>query len=469
MSRLLTLTIVLATCFGCQRATRFPARTVDKAPGTVKIEAQPIWGWTFPFGDAFARSSGRGVPIRFVTFDQPEWSRLPNFWNPSPPTVVLVQGHTPLGMIAGFLALAPREEVAVKVPRGLPDPTPGIPACNPPTVAKWRLGRKIFHDRALLAGTTTLSCADCHQPDNGFTERRAVSLEGKRNTLSLVNVAFNRSQFWDGRVRDLEETLVRSLDDEIDANSARLTVLQSHRFGGVARRLDKIWDYRDEFRDAFGSNRVTQDAVAKALATYLRTIVSGDSLYDRAAARAGGNVPGRDDFRAELPPGEKSDARANDLARGAAVFFGKGACVVCHPPPLFTDHGYHNVGVDDSSLSQAVSGKETGRFAVLPVGLKDPSMRGAYRTPALRNVAATWPYFHDGTRTDLKEAVEYFRQHLELANPLLAPALRDRLAAALPEAPGLHPTLFSSTESDALVEFLRSLDGRPVDARMLGR
>jgi cytochrome c peroxidase len=333
----------------------------------------------------------------------------------------------------------------------------------------------------LRAGSTSFACADCHRPEHGFTEPANVGLDGRRNTLSLLNVALNASQFWDGRAVSLEEVVVQSLDDEIDGGADRSRALQAHRFGGVARRLDAVWDYRDEVRRTFGSERVTQDAVAKALATFLRTVLSGDSLFDRACElgrKSGRSFPGEEHYIAALN-GDDAAGRfgspadrpkiAERFARGQAIFLGAGGCAACHPPGTFTNHAFANVLLDDSGASQAVSGKETGRFAVLPIGLKDPALRGAYRVPTLRNLSSTPPYFHNGTRRDLGQAVEHFRLHLDKENPLLSEPLRSMLGRATPEIEGASPTLFSSPDAEALVLFLRALDGRPVDPAVLNR
>lgn len=467
MSRIfITLALALALT-GCQRAGRYPAPNA-KAPKE-KAEVKAVWGWAFP------DRPPRDLPIRFVADDQLEWPTLPAFWNMVPhPMAGLRTIHvnqSPLSILTAFALLDSFESIAIKVPLGLPDPTPLIPECNPPTFGKWRLGKKIFFDPVLTAGTNVHSCAECHQPRHGFTEADFISLEGTRNTLSLLNVAFNRSQFWDGRVRSLEEVLMPSLDDELEGGASRVKVLSMHRFGGVARKLNQDPYYREQFRLVFGIDRVTQDAVAKALATYLRTILSGDSLYDRAVVQ--GFKAALDDAAMKrlgsAVDGMTREQATERLIQGHAVYAGKGGCAVCHPIGLFTDGLYHNVLVEDSAESQAVSGKETGRFAVLPIGLKDPAMRGAYRTPTLRNLSATPPYFHNGTRKELSEAVDHFRRSLDKDAPLLAKPLRDLLAGAPVERPIVNPSLFTLDEAAALLLFLRSLDGQAVDPMVSNR
>jgi cytochrome c peroxidase len=472
MSRRVLLIAILMTFAGCQRAARFPA-PAGKATAERKAEVRAIWGW------ANNDHPPRDLPIRFVASDRPEWKSLPGFWNLIPHPAAGIRtihiAQSPLGIAATFALLEPVESITIKVPRGLPDPTPLIPAANPPTFGKWRLGKKIFFDNVLLAGTSKFSCASCHDPAHGFTETSRVSLDGKRNTLSLINVAFNRDQFWDGRVRSLEEVVVGSLEDELAGNASRKAALVHHRWGGMAQRMDKSEEYRYQFRVVFGVDRVTQDDIAKALATYMRTILSGDSLFDRAnELAAADNAPSLTAAHATKAFDEPSD---KSLAAVAAEFGGKerlfrlieqgqrafysAGCVVCHPSPLFTNHGFANILVDDSGKSQAVAGDETGRFAVLPIGLKDPALRGAYRVPTLRNLSATAPYFHTGTRATLREVVDYFRVHLDARDPLLAAPLRSALESRAHG--GLNPSLFGEDDRTALLAFLLSLDGRPVD------
>jgi cytochrome c peroxidase len=474
MSRSIFVAAVLLGLAGCQKAVRFPA-----APKGTKDKAEPkaIWGWIIP-----ARSPA-DLPIRFVASDRPEWHSLPAFWNTSPPNgggrATIHVGQSPLGVLAGLALLQADEAITIKVPRGLPDPTPLIPAANPPTLGKWRLGKKLFFDRVLAAGTTPYACADCHKPDKGFTEPTAISLEGTRNTLSLINVVYNREQFWDGRVRTLEEVLVHALDDELGAGTSRLKVLGSHRFGGIAMKIDKSTDYRNEFRLVFGIERVTQDAVAKALATYLRTILSGDSFYDRAreeTERSKSASPTAEHFKlalndetvkrlsAALPKSSTPPSRdelAESIARGQAAFLGAGRCALCHPPPLFTNYQFHNERIGDSDLSQTVSGRETGRFSILPIGLKDPSMRGAYRTPGLRNLSATGPYFHDGSRASFDIFVD-FDGNLRGSDGSV-------MSIPPPNLPGSHHIIFNQAEGTAILLFLLALDGQPVDPMVANR
>ena len=226
--------------------------------------------------------------------------------------------------------------------------------------------------------------------------------------------------------------------------------------------------YNAKFEFVFGIEHPTQDAVAQALATYMRTILSGDSLYDRAEAlRKSRNAATltvdifrellkwddltaaslRDSINSQTPPREDMPAL---LAAGHALFHGKARCVECHQGPIFSDQDYHNIGIENPA-----EGKETGRSVHVPIGLKETRLVGGYRTPTLRNLGSTNPYFHDGSRATLREVVEYFDFRVLPAPGRLAKALQD----------GDHERRLSLSDDErlALVTFLRSLQGAPVD------
>src|SRR5581483_2252374 len=282
-------TAVICVCLlmaGCKPAERYVARSKKPAEKEkeIKITPPPHWAW-LDVRDTW------DVPIVFVPSTSPEWSKLRNFWNFYPAavpgtTTLSALGQHPLGAALALVASLHAEAIKIKVPRGLPDPAPFIPSSNPPTYAKWKLGKKIFfEDKLLVSGADRVSCAFCHQPTNAFCDGQATS--GGFNTLSLINVVYNKRQFWDGRVRHLEQTIVRDLKDEpapgleVPADLGR-----KHIWAGLVPKLDKRDDYVDAFRQVFGT-RPTLDTISKALATYTRTILSGSSLYDWAEYKRG--------------------------------------------------------------------------------------------------------------------------------------------------------------------------------------
>ena len=457
---------------GCQQAHRYPsARKPVVATPTDRVH--PINGWTMP------DRTPDDLPIRFVESKSAEWGRLPGFWNASPPPMAGMRtihiGLPPLNAALAMRATLAAEEIVIKTPLGLGLP-PADPL-NPPTYGKWRLGKQIFFAKVFREGRSTLACADCHRPASGFADAHSLPLEGRVNTLSLLNVAYRKEFFWDGRAKSLEEVVVKEINDELEPAKLAAHAARTHRWGGAVARLDRDAVMREQFKLVFGIERVTQDAIAKALAVYMRTILSGDSIYDRAnladakADRAAAFEAALSDdalasFRRGLPPEFATASKeiyAKKLAQGEAVFVGKGHCAKCHDPRNnFHDDGFHNVLVGDVVGWEETPGSETGRFNVLPIGRKDPAMRGAYRTPTLRNLPRTGPYFHDGARRSLAEAIDHYNYHLDKDHPLLARPLVDALRAAAPAIPGAHPPLFSDEERDSLLLFLHALDGQPV-------
>jgi cytochrome c peroxidase len=398
------------------------------------------------------------VPIKFIhqETEPDKWKKLEQFW-----TLVHIKPPTPLG--------PPRSEVRIKVPLGLNDPTPDIPSSNPPTVAKWALGKRLFFDKTYLYPSNAdwhFSCATCHQPKLGFTNG---SYEGptQRKAATLINSVYNSYLFWDGRASALEEVVQRVLEDERmpDKNAFQEEQRQHakerehrHVWSGVVYRLRRNPDYVRHFRDVFGT-QPTQDTIGKALATYLRTILAGDSLYDRARQEAGGKTPGEQHYqnlldKAALKTLQRTSSKkaevAKDLVAGQALFRGKARCAQCHHGANFTDNNFHNIGIGESR-DEPEPGKEPGRFAQLPIGLKDRRLIGAFKTPTLRGVAQTTAYFHDGSqgKKDAAEAlflaVAYYGKDLP-SSPYLDPLLR-----------GLK---LSEAEVHNVVLFLRALDGK---------
>jgi cytochrome c peroxidase len=406
-----------------------------------------------------------------VPATSPRWASLPAFWNADPlpgagaRTIYL--GLPPLEAVTAYGMADLVQRFRIKVPRGLPDPNPLIPAANPPTYAKWRLGRDLFFAPILRSGGERYACASCHQPEHGFTEGRLKTRRGDFNTPSLINAVYNRHQFWDGRVAALEEVVVRSLEDERPAadDPERLPDEVTHRWGGLVKELDANTPFRVAFATVFAIEKPTQDAIAKALATYMRTLLSGDSLVDRAEAQrqtagaaaldAAHFLPVLDAEALKAIGGGKLDKEqaARQLALGHQLFHGKARCAACHSGPLFTDHDFHNIGVHARD-SLPPPEAPTGRFAAVPIGLKEMRFNGAFRTPSLRALPRTAPYFHGGQRYTLREVVTFYDHEIRPTGYLAAPLRsgdRERLLR------------LSADEIDALVLYLEALDGAPLD------
>lgn len=466
---------VMVTCLclltSCQRVRQYPAvvppEAVKAEPKEPEDEGLYRLSWIEP-------RERRDLPIVLVPSDRPEeWDRLPAYWNLFPLPTLHV-GLPPVEALSAIVLTDHHHVIKIKVPLGLPDPTPHIPPTNPPSFGQWQLGKRLFFDRQLKVGDDNFSCASCHEPRQGFADGSRHPVGGRYNTLSLINVVYNRRQFWDGRVATLEETLFRGPDDErkVDANQAKDKAVNSHVWTGFVRALVQYKEYDHDFDLVFGVPHPTQDTVARALATYMRTILAGDSVYDRAdAVRRAQKAASLsvDHFRAvlkdqksadDLRDEEMKDRKVEDLpallAKGYTLFHGKARCAKCHTGTLFTDQDYHNVGYEGEE-GQPPIGAETGRAAHVPIGHKEARLIGAFRTPTLRNLVKTAPYFHNGSLPFLRQVVQFYDQDI-VTTQYLARELTDNNRELR-----LHLT---ADEPDALVLFLRSLEGRSVDPQV---
>jgi cytochrome c peroxidase len=468
------LIAMLLLVVGCQPAHRFPP--VEKKTPISKTQPATTpaasFGWLVPTDEIDS-----DPPLRFIAREpgrEKQWDALPAFWNRFPPpgagasTVHI--GLDPLGAALSVIACNDLDAIEIKVPRHLGaipiDPN------NPPTVGRWQLGRKIFFEPVLTQGGRRMACADCHRPDHGFSDGLPPTVDGDRRIIGLLDVAVRRPLFWDGRASRLEEVFA-----PVDPSGDRLRT--PHRWDGVAERLDKIDWYRLEFRRVMGLQRVTQDGVAKALAVYLRTLLAGDSLLDRAggppeamhapaaiaAVLDDGELRQLNRLAGIEPPLPKKEI-ARRIAEGEQLAFGAGRCYDCHPAPgaLGRPLGFHNTLVGDSGGGQqARTGKETGRFMVEPIGRKDFTMRGAYRAPPLRNLLARAPYFHDGSKRSLRDVLEHYNLVVDVDHPLLDPILRDLVRSSNVRAPGGRLVPWNEEQVDALVLYLAACEGETVD------
>lgn len=308
--------------------------------------------------------------------------------------------------------------LAVEAPLGLP-PVP-IPPDNPPTAETIALGRRLFYETA-VSRDNQISCASCHAPGSGFADPRVVSLgvtgvAGIRNAPTVVNAAYLPFQFWDGRAASLEEQAAGPIANSIEMD---------HPHERLVRRLRDDTRYVELFAAAFGPGPITVDHVCKAIASFERTVLSGNSPFDRY--RYGG------------------DAAALSAAaqRGLALFTdaNKGNCSTCHTigprHALFTDGKFHNIGAGMNSEGEL---RDLGRFAVT----KNESDRGAFRTPSLRNVALTAPYMHDGSLKTLGAVLDFYTGGGN-SNPHLDREIR--------------PLRLTREERTDIVAFLESLTG----------
>lgn len=308
--------------------------------------------------------------------------------------------------------------VAVEAPLGLP-PVP-VPDDNPPTAETVALGRKLFYDPRLSANDT-LSCASCHNPLLGFADGRKSSVgvtgkSGTRNAPTVLNAAYFGAQFWDGRARSLEEQAAGPIANPIEMN-------QTHEVSVAKLNADP--GYVSEFEKAFGPGPVTIGKVQMAIASFERTVISGNSPFDKY-----------------LYGGDKA-ALSPAAIRGLALFRdrNKGNCETCHTigekAALFTDNKFHNLG---TGMNAEGALEDLGRFEHTKV----EADKGAFKTPTLRNISRTAPYMHDGSHKTLRQVVDFYAGGGN-SNPWLDKEIR--------------PLNLTAAERDDLVAFLESLTG----------
>lgn len=250
------------------------------------------------------------------------------------------------------------------------------PGDNATSEAKVALGRQLYFDPR-LSKDNTISCASCHDPAKGWSNGEAVATgvggqKGGRSAPTVINTAYNAFQFWDGRAGSLEEQALGPIANPIE---------MALPLDEAVEKLNAIAGYREQFQEVFGTD-VTQEGIARAIAAFERTVLSGDAPYDR------------------FVQGDKG-ALSLSARRGRELFFGKAHCSACHVGPNFTDNAFHNLGV---SIDR--DDPDVGRHVVSNL-LGD---RGAFKTPTLREIARTAPYMHDGSLATLEEVIAYYNK-----------------------------------------------------------
>jgi cytochrome c peroxidase len=299
-----------------------------------------------------------------------------------------------------------------------------------PIPARVRLGRWLFFDQRLSADES-LSCASCHKPEFAFSDTAAVSTgingaKGTRKSPSLVNLAARtilpdipedraQSFFWDGRVSSLEHQVLVPI-------ASRNEMGLDHQ--SMVDRLSALQGYRPYFKESFGSEEITQERVAAALADYVRTRMSGNSAYDRWTY------------------GGEANAVSDEAKRGSELFHFTARCATCHAGFNFSDGRFHNLGVGWDPVAKTF--KDVGRFAVS----HQERDRGAFKTPGLRDVSKHPPYMHDGSLATLRDVVEFYNNATIESRTI--PGLSRRL---------IGPEKLSEADINALVAFLKTLDG----------
>jgi cytochrome c peroxidase len=304
-------------------------------------------------------------------------------------------------------------EYKLKIPFGLEETAVVIPADNPLTNEKIELGRMLFFDKR-LSQDNTIACANCHLAKFAFTDGKPVSTgirgqKGGRSAPASFNRVFSSAQFWDGRAATLEEQSVGPFTNPIEHGFPNYDVMMA--------KMMKIAGYRKLFKQVFGEETITVDTVGKAIASFQRTVLSGNSPADR------------------FDQGQEEGAISAEAQHGLLLFREKARCTKCHSGFNFTDEKFHNLGIgwDDNKV-------DLGRYMVT----KNPEDIGAFKAPTLREIARSAPYMHDGRFKTLEEVVNFYNQG-GVKNPH--------------QDPLVIPLELTDQEKHDLVAFLHTLNG----------
>ncbi len=310
-------------------------------------------------------------------------------------------------------------QAAFALPRGLQSQPITVPPDNPMSPGKIALGEQLFFDKR-LSRTKQMSCETCHVPEKGWTDGLALSprFDGSintRHTPTLYGAAYYPDLYWDGRAKGLEAQILAAWRSQMGADP-----------DAIAKEVEAIPAYSAAFQKEFGGE-TTGARIVQALATFVRTIHAGDTAWDRH-------------------PQDEASLKRTEAGRGFVVFSDVAHCTNCHLPPLFTDTLFHNVGIGfdkekvDMGRGQILTDAATK--ANQPVTDEMKKLMGAFKTPSLRGVALSGPYFHDGRAATLEEAVDFMLQ-----GGYKNPGLDEKMQA----------WTVSPTQRRELLAFLRSL------------
>lgn len=286
------------------------------------------------------------------------------------------------------------------------------PTDNPMTDSRVELGKMLFFDTR-LSGDGNMSCASCHSPLYGWSDGLPTAKGFKSEVLgraspTVINTAFNSIQMWDGRKKSLEDQAMGPMMSNAEMNMDIPKLLAF---------LNNTKGYKEAFARAYPNEPISELTIAKGIASFERTVISDDSPFDRWIK------------------GDKK-AMTQQQVEGFKLFVNpkKGNCEVCHSAPNFTDNGFHNIGLAQFGDKNA----DLGRYTQRPLGL----MKGAFKTPTLRDISTTAPYFHDGSATSLTEAVSHYEKGGVATSNL---------------SPNMKTAKLSEQEQQAIVAFMNAL------------
>lgn len=319
-----------------------------------------------------------------------------------------------LNFLTGTVNLLIAMDASYEVPLGLP--AVPWPEDNPYSEKKSELGKLLYFDPRLSADGS-VSCATCHGIDKALADHDKVSTginhkKGARNSQTVINSAYHKHLFWDGRAKSLEEQCKGPV-----ANTAEMANIDDPHLAHqeCQNRIKSVPGYIPLFKEVFGDEDVTMDRISMAIATFERTVLSGNSPFDKYMA------------------GDKN-AMTQDQIEGYKVFRHVG-CDNCHFGPTFSDGRFLNIGVGMDAKEP-----DLGRYEIT----QNKRDWGAFRVPILRDVANTYPYMHDGSLSTLEEVIEYYDIG-GIKNQNLHPLMR--------------PLHMSEKDKKNLVSFLKALNG----------
>jgi len=292
----------------------------------------------------------------------------------------------------------------------LPNVAPS-PDHNPITKEKVELGKKLFFDTR-LSGGQEISCATCHSPDKGWSDNLPTG-KGHENTVlkraspTIINTGFNDIQMWDGRSPTLEDQALGPLESDVEMHTNMKDLLRFLKNSG----------YKQLFNDVFPQEGISEKTLSKAIAAFERTIVSNNSPFDLWVK------------------GDASALTKNQI-NGFKLFVDsdKANCAVCHSAPNFTDNGFHNLGLASFNNKDP----DLGRYNKVPIKL----MKGAFKTPTIRDITLSAPYFHDGSATTLQQVMAHYVEGGKVKTNL---------------SPNLKPLTLTDNEISDVIAFMRSL------------
>lgn len=307
-------------------------------------------------------------------------------------------------------------------------PEISLPDDNPYSAEKEFLGRTLFFDPR-LSRSNQIACASCHDPELGWCDNRTFSFghdrqSGTRNAMSILNVAYAGSLFWDGRAKTLEAQSQMPIEDEKE---------MGEHIEIAAGKISSIKGYEELFEKAFGDKAVTKDRISKAIAAFERTVKSTPSKFD-------------------LFIDGKSDLYTNDELMGLHLFRTKAQCMNCHHSGYFSNNQFENVG---TSL-MGEKGEDLGRYLIT----KSPEDAGKFRVPGLREVSRTGPWFHNGSMKTLAEVIRFYSRGNPEYDQKRA-TVHDGIALQSQKSGMVRMLELSEEEISQLEAFLRTLSSKP--------